>query len=74
MINGKYCGKKTRKDIIDSTNEAVSLACTYGIQAVGVNAEDASRKFCMSSGHFRSIYKKLFKISSQSNIIVTFSS
>ncbi|MBQ2872016.1 homocitrate synthase [bacterium] len=43
MIQGKYGGKKTRKDIIDSTNEAVSLACTYGIQAVGVNAEDASR-------------------------------
>lgn len=43
MIQGKYGGKKTRKDIIESTNEAVSLACTYGIQAVGVNAEDASR-------------------------------
>lgn len=43
MITGKYGGKKTRKDIIDSTNEAVSLACTYGLQAVGVNAEDASR-------------------------------
>ncbi len=43
MINGKYGGKKTRKDIIDSTKQAVDLACTYGVQAVGVNAEDASR-------------------------------
>ena len=43
MIHGKYAGKKTRKDIIDSTNEAVEMACTYGVEAVGVNAEDASR-------------------------------
>jgi homocitrate synthase NifV len=43
MIAGKYQGKKTFKDIIHLTNEAVSCACNYGVQAVGVNAEDASR-------------------------------
>ena len=35
----------------------------YKNPSLDINAEDASRKFCMSSGHFRSIYKKLFKIS-----------
>ena len=43
MIAGKYQGKKIFKDIIELTNEAVSCACNYGVQVVGVNAEDASR-------------------------------
>lgn len=43
MIQGKYGGKKTRKDIIDSTNLAVETAETYGAEVIGVNAEDASR-------------------------------
>ena len=43
MIEGKYGGKKTREDIINSTQEAVACAVTCGVQKVGVNAEDASR-------------------------------
>lgn len=43
MIQGKYGGKKTRKDIIESTNDAVEMALTHGAQVIGVNAEDASR-------------------------------
>ena len=43
MIQGKYGGKKTRKDIIASTNDAVDMALTHNVQAIGVNAEDASR-------------------------------
>ena len=43
MIQGKYGGKKTRKDIIESTGDAVEMALTHNVQAIGVNAEDASR-------------------------------
>ena len=43
MIQGKYKGKKTREDIIQSTNEAVKRAKELGAISVGVNAEDASR-------------------------------
>lgn len=43
MIEGKFGGKKTREDIINSTQEAVACAVTCGAQKIGVNAEDASR-------------------------------
>jgi homocitrate synthase NifV len=43
MIMGKYQGKKNFKDIIKATNEAVDCASNYGVQVIGVNAEDASR-------------------------------
>lgn len=43
MIQGKFNGKKTRKDIIKSTKDAVESALMYGAQTIGVNAEDASR-------------------------------
>ena len=43
MIQGKYKGKKTKEDIILSTNEAVKRAKELGAISVGVNAEDASR-------------------------------
>lgn len=43
MIQGKYKGKKTKEDIIQSTNEAVKRAKELGAISVGVNAEDASR-------------------------------
>ena len=43
MIKGKFGGKKTREDIIASTNKAVSAAIACGALTVGVNAEDASR-------------------------------
>jgi len=43
MIQGKFQGKKTWKDILNSTVEALRLAKDMGAETVGVNAEDASR-------------------------------
>lgn len=43
MINGKYQGKKTSKDILNTTCEAIECAISHGAQIIGVNAEDASR-------------------------------
>ena len=43
MINGKYLGKKTRQDVLESTLEAVNEAYKHNAQIIGVNAEDASR-------------------------------
>ena len=43
MIQGKFGGKKTKKDIINSTNEAIDKALENNALIIGVNAEDASR-------------------------------
>ncbi|MFH0732000.1 MAG: homocitrate synthase [Candidatus Omnitrophota bacterium] len=43
MINGKFQGKVTRKDVIKMMTDAVDLAKKRGVVHVGVNAEDASR-------------------------------
>jgi len=43
MIDGKFQGRKTRDDIIHEMTDAVDAAIAYGMQSVGVNAEDASR-------------------------------
>lgn len=43
MIQGKFGGKKTREDIVKQTLEAIDTAKSYGIEIIGVNAEDASR-------------------------------
>ena len=43
MIKGKFGGKKTKADIIQSTVKAVERAVSLGAQIIGVNAEDASR-------------------------------
>ncbi len=43
MIQGKFLGKKGRKDIIKMMTDAVDLAKKKGIKTIGVNAEDASR-------------------------------
>ena len=43
MIQGKFQGKYTKKDIIKEMVEAVHTARKFGINYVGVNAEDASR-------------------------------
>ncbi|MDA8083788.1 MAG: hypothetical protein M0024_09060 [Nitrospiraceae bacterium] len=43
MIQGKFQGRKTWKDIVKSMVEAVKLAKELGAETVGVNAEDASR-------------------------------
>jgi homocitrate synthase NifV len=43
MINGKYLGKKTNRDVLKMMTEAVDAAMCHGAKAVSVNAEDASR-------------------------------
>ena len=43
MIQGKFKGKYTKKDVIDNMAKAVKLAKKSGIKTIGVNAEDASR-------------------------------
>jgi isopropylmalate/homocitrate/citramalate synthase len=43
MIQGKFQGKKTFKDIIKSLVESVKIAKELGAETIGVNAEDASR-------------------------------
>jgi homocitrate synthase NifV len=43
MIQGKFQGKKTFKDIIKSLIDSVKTAKELGAETVGVNAEDASR-------------------------------
>jgi homocitrate synthase NifV len=43
MIEGKFQGRKTFKDILKTTIEAVKLAKESGAETVGLNAEDASR-------------------------------
>lgn len=43
MIQGKFQGKKTFKDIINSLVEAVKVAKRHGAETIGINAEDASR-------------------------------
>ncbi len=43
MIQGKFQGRKTHKDVINMMTEALDLAYDKGADTVGVNAEDASR-------------------------------
>jgi homocitrate synthase NifV len=43
MIQGKFKGKKTKKDIINAMTDAVDAAWAHGAESIGVNAEDASR-------------------------------
>ncbi|MDP2920603.1 MAG: homocitrate synthase [Dehalococcoidia bacterium] len=43
MIEGKYLGKKSKKDVINMMTEAVDVAKSYGTESIGVNAEDGSR-------------------------------
>jgi len=43
MINGKFQGRKGRKDIINDMVAAVDAARAHGAESIGVNAEDASR-------------------------------
>lgn len=43
MLQGKFQGKKTWKDILNSVIESIKLAKSYGAETVGINAEDASR-------------------------------
>lgn len=43
MIQGKFQGRKTEKDIMKDMVSAVKLAKEKGAESIGVNAEDASR-------------------------------
>lgn len=43
MIEGKFQGRKTWKDIMESMVESLKVAKQLGAETVGVNAEDASR-------------------------------
>ncbi|MBI4686960.1 MAG: homocitrate synthase [Nitrospirae bacterium] len=43
MLQGKFLGKKTWNDILNSMIEALKLAKQMGAETVGINAEDASR-------------------------------
>lgn len=43
MIQGKFQGKKSWKDIVKTMVEAVKTAKELGAETVGINAEDASR-------------------------------
>jgi homocitrate synthase NifV len=43
MINGKFQGKKGKKDIIRDMTTAVDAALAHGAESIGANAEDASR-------------------------------
>jgi homocitrate synthase NifV len=43
MINGKFQGKTTWEEIVESMARAVRLARELGAETVGINAEDASR-------------------------------
>jgi len=43
MIQGKFLGKKSRKDIVKMMVDAVEAARAHGAESIGVNAEDASR-------------------------------
>ncbi len=43
MINGKYQGKKTPKDVLEDTLQAINEAVNQNAKIIGVNAEDASR-------------------------------
>lgn len=43
MINGKFQGRKTKRDIIKMMVDAVDAAKAHGAETIGVNAEDGSR-------------------------------
>ncbi len=43
MIKGKFQGKKSWKDIVNSMVESVKTARELGAETIGINAEDASR-------------------------------
>jgi len=43
MIQGKFQGRKTRDDILQTMIEAVEAARSHRVKTIGVNAEDASR-------------------------------
>ncbi len=43
MLQGKFQGRMTREQLLDTMTEAVKTAKALGAEGIGVNAEDASR-------------------------------
>ena len=43
MINGKFHGKKDKRDILEMVAESVDAARSHGVTSIGLNAEDSSR-------------------------------
>jgi isopropylmalate/homocitrate/citramalate synthase len=43
MLESKFLGKMSKSEVISKMQEAVKAAYGYGVETVGVNAEDASR-------------------------------
>lgn len=43
MLKGKFQGKKSWKEILNTVKESIIVAKDLGIETIGVNAEDASR-------------------------------
>ncbi|MCD6230613.1 MAG: homocitrate synthase [Dehalococcoidia bacterium] len=43
MINGKFHGKKNKRDILEMVAESVDAARSHGVTSIGLNAEDSSR-------------------------------
>ena len=43
MLESKFLGKMSKPEVIPKMQEAVKAAYNYGVETVGVNAEDASR-------------------------------
>ena len=43
MINGKFHGKKDKRDILKMVAESVDAARSHGATSIGLNAEDSSR-------------------------------
>lgn len=43
MIQGKFQGRKTKDDILQTMTDAVDAARSMGAESIGVNAEDGSR-------------------------------
>jgi len=58
MINGKFLGSKTEKDILTMAIDAIDAAKAHGAKTVGINAEDASRTEIEFLLHFASQAKE----------------
>lgn len=43
LIDGKYQGRKTKRDVLNDMISALKKAKELGVETIGVNAEDASR-------------------------------
>jgi len=58
MINGKFQGTRTGKDILTMAMDAIDAARAHGAESIGINAEDASRTEADFMVHFASLAKE----------------